>query len=66
LDKLEGKLTQAAKRRNEVMLGQLGKTEVNLFPGGKRQERVISWLYYLIRYGESLIEWLLERAEEKA
>ncbi len=62
LDKLRGKLTQAAARRNETMLGQLGKAGVQLWPGGKRQEREISWLYYMVRYGDALIDWLLEQA----
>jgi bacillithiol biosynthesis cysteine-adding enzyme BshC len=65
LGKLEGKLTQAAKRRNELMLEQLGKAEVNLWPGGNRQERAISWLYYLVRYGDGLLGWLLECADGK-
>jgi uncharacterized protein YllA (UPF0747 family) len=63
LDKLQGKLNQAAKRRNETMIGQLRKAELHLWPGGKRQERTISWLYYLVRYGNGIIDWLLERAE---
>ncbi|MBW7996554.1 MAG: bacillithiol biosynthesis cysteine-adding enzyme BshC [Candidatus Glassbacteria bacterium] len=62
LDKFQGKLTQAAKRRNETMLGQLRKAGVHLWPGGGRQEREISWLYYLVRYGDGLIDWLIERA----
>lgn len=63
LDKLQGKLIQAAKKRNETMLSQLRKAEVHLWPDGNRQEREISWLYYLVRYGEELIDWLLEQAE---
>ncbi len=61
LDKLRGKLTRAATRRNETMLGQLDKAGVHLWPRGKRQEREISWLYYLVRYGAELIDWLLEQ-----
>ncbi len=62
LEKLRGKLSQAARRRNETMLGQLGKAGNHLWPRGGRQERETSWLYYMVRYGESLVDWLLEQA----
>ena len=56
----ERKILQAVKRRNETRLQQLEKARVHLFPRGAPQERVTSPLYYLVRYGPSLLEELLE------
>jgi bacillithiol synthase len=61
LDKLRGKFSQAVRRRDETMLSQLGKAGNHLWPRGGRQERETSWLYYLVRYGEPMIDWFLEQ-----
>ena len=61
----ERKILQAVKRRNETRLQQLEKARVHLFPRGAPQERVTSPLYYLVRYGPSLLEELLEHFARK-
>lgn len=58
-DEAEKKILQAVKRQNEIALGQLEKTQRNLFPAGKPQERVLNAFHYLARYGPELIPALL-------
>jgi bacillithiol biosynthesis cysteine-adding enzyme BshC len=58
-DEAEKKILQAVKRQNEIALGQLEKTQRNLFPAGKPQERVLNVFHYLARYGPELIPALL-------
>jgi len=38
------------------MQGQLEKAAVNLYPGGKPQERVLTVYPFLVRYGEGLLD----------
>ncbi len=58
-DEAEKKIVQAVKRQNEVALGQLEKAQVNLYPLGKPQERVLNPFYFLTRYGPDLLDALL-------
>ena len=58
LDVLKGKATDAQKRRNETALRQLERASQSLMPGGGLQERQLSTLYYLNRYGPDFIRWL--------
>ncbi|MGY8779091.1 MAG: hypothetical protein ACKVIN_13345, partial [Longimicrobiales bacterium] len=60
LDDVEKKVTQAVKRESEITLSQLEKAQLHLFPNGKPAERVQSPIYYLARYGGSVLERLHE------
>ena len=60
LNKLRGKTTQASKRKNEVLRRQFLHAKNQVFPGGKPQERNLGFLYFLNRYGPSLIDRLDE------
>ncbi len=51
LHALEKKIARAVKRKNSTVLGQLEKAQVNLWPDGKAQERVLGPLQYAMRYG---------------
>lgn len=53
---LESRLQARVREKHEVMKGQLEKAAVNLFPGGKPQERVLNVFPYLVRYGEGLLD----------
>ncbi|MFC1537660.1 bacillithiol biosynthesis cysteine-adding enzyme BshC [Gemmatimonadota bacterium] len=61
LDRLTQKISAAANRQNQTMLGQLTRAAVQLWPEGLPQERQLASIYYLVRYGKDLIEFLLER-----
>jgi uncharacterized protein YllA (UPF0747 family) len=58
LEVLRGKATEAQKRRNETALRQLERASQALMPGGGLQERQVSAVHYLNRYGPDLVRWL--------
>ena len=58
LGALEKKVIRAIKRRSVTVAGQIAKAGVNLWPGGKPQDRVLSPLQYTMRYGPHFISML--------
>ena len=56
LGTLEKKIVRAVKRRDETKWSQIGKASVNLWPGGKPQDRMLTPLQYLMRYGRVFID----------
>ena len=55
LGTLEKKIVRAAKRRSETTRAQIHKARVNLWPAGKPQDRVLSPMQYLMRYGPEFL-----------
>lgn len=55
IDDVERKIVQARKRQTETTLRQLEKAQIQIFPGGKPQERVFPALSYLARYGDEVM-----------
>ena len=51
LGSLEKKIVRAVKRNAETTRTQIAKAQVNLWPGGKPQDRILCPLQFLIRYG---------------
>ena len=51
MDKLKGRLVRAEKQNHDQVRAQLEKAMINLYPGGKPQERALSVLYFLNKYG---------------
>ncbi|GBE29439.1 hypothetical protein BMS3Bbin04_00451 [bacterium BMS3Bbin04] len=62
VDKLRNTFSQRAKSRHSVLLKHVEQLSNHIFPGGTAQERVISPIYYLARYGNSLLDGLSENA----
>lgn len=58
LDQLERKAVQALKRRETETRPQLQRLREALMPGGRPQERVLSALPFLARYGPALLEMI--------
>lgn len=58
LRKLHGKIIQAAKRKDETLRRQFQHAQAQAFPGGNPQERTIGFVYFLNRYGPTLIDRL--------
>ncbi len=52
---LEKKIVRAVKRGSEVTWNQIAKAQVNLWPAGKPQDRVLGPLQYLMRYGGDFV-----------
>ena len=57
----ERKIVQSVKRENEVASSQLEVAQRHLFPDGQPQERMLTPLYYLARYGSDFVVSLTER-----
>lgn len=53
---LEAAVDDRLEERQEVVVRQIRKAARHLFPGGDPQERALSPLYYLARYGGSFVE----------
>lgn len=51
LDKLRGKVFRAIKEKNDIQIKRIHKIHTNLFPDRSLQERVISFIYYMNKYG---------------
>jgi bacillithiol biosynthesis cysteine-adding enzyme BshC len=56
---LRGKIISAAKKRDETMRRQFFRAQAQAFPDGMPQERAISAVSLLNRYGPALLERLL-------
>ena len=56
---LQNKIVQAAKRKDETLRRQFGRTRTLVFPNGQPQERALSLPFFLNRYGLPLIDRLV-------
>jgi bacillithiol synthase len=63
LQDVEKKLVQHLKRRQEIELGQIVRARTMILPDNKPQERVLTIVPFLSRYGPSLIPELNEAIE---
>jgi len=61
ISNLESKLQARVKEKNQVMQQQLEKAALHLYPGGRRQERVLNPYPYVVRYGRELLEGIYDR-----
>jgi bacillithiol biosynthesis cysteine-adding enzyme BshC len=58
LQTLNGKMIQAAKRRDETLRRQFSRTRSMAFPDGRAQERTIGFVSFLNQYGPAFVERL--------
>jgi bacillithiol biosynthesis cysteine-adding enzyme BshC len=58
LQTLQGKMIQAAKRRDDTLRRQYLRTRSLVFPGGQPQERTVGLVWFLNQYGPALIQRL--------
>ncbi len=54
-ERLRGKVLKAEKRQHDDMRGHIEKVQASLMPGGKLQERALSILPLLTKYGPDLL-----------
>jgi bacillithiol biosynthesis cysteine-adding enzyme BshC len=59
LKSLQGKVIQAAKRRDETLRRQFMRAQAQIFPLGQPQERTLTLVYFVNRYGPALVDTLL-------
>ena len=59
LKSLHGKIIQAAKRRDETLRRQFTRAQAQIFPLGHPQERTLTLVYFINRYGPGLVDTLL-------
>jgi len=57
---LEKKIVQAAKKQNDIAVGQIRKAGDHLYPNGHLQERVFNIVPYLLKYGPAFVDKLGE------
>jgi bacillithiol biosynthesis cysteine-adding enzyme BshC len=60
LKKLQAKIVQAAKRKDETLRRQFHHARAQAFPAGHPQERAIGFVTFLNKYGPGLVDRLLE------
>ena len=60
LRKLQSKIIQAVKRKNETLRRQFRHAQAQAFPAGHPQEREIGFVYFLNKYGSGLVDRLSE------
>jgi bacillithiol biosynthesis cysteine-adding enzyme BshC len=60
LRKLQGKIIQAAKRKDDTLRRQFKHAQAQAFPGGHPQEREVGVVYFLNRYGPTLVDRLAD------
>lgn len=58
-NRLRDRVVKAEKRRHEQTREQLAKTQTHLFPDGGLQERLMSPLYFMNKYGTDFVDRLL-------
>ncbi len=58
LERLEKRVSAAARQRDQVLTGQLEKSAESLWPGGAPQERALAFVFFLARYGQDFISFI--------
>lgn len=60
IDELNGKATEAQKKRYEITLRQIDKTSANLFPNMNLQERELSFFHFANKYGVDVLKKIFD------
>jgi bacillithiol biosynthesis cysteine-adding enzyme BshC len=63
LDILHEKANAAQKRRNETVVRQIERACQEFLPGGLLQERGLSILYFMNKYGPDLVRWFVDELD---
>lgn len=66
VDRFERRLIAASKRRHSDLMHDAATVRGSLFPFGRPQERTLSFIPFLARYGRKLQDAMLEQAAEHA
>lgn len=63
LDQLKSKVYRAIKKREKTQMARILRVQQNLFPGRNLQERTLSGIYYMNKFGLDIWDRLLEEME---
>ena len=66
LDKLKGRVYRSIKKQEEIQINRIEKIKVNLYPDGGLQERAVSPVYFMNKYGLDIWDNLLAELEEQS
>jgi bacillithiol synthase len=61
VEQLQGRLVRAEKQKHEVTLSQIRALKEKFFPNNGLQERFDSFMPFYLRYGERLVDIMLEK-----
>ena len=64
LNKLKGKVYRAVKSQEETQLNRIRRIKTNLFPSDNLQERSISGIYFMNKYGVDIWDDILESLDQ--
>lgn len=56
----QSKIIQASKKKDETLRRQFTKTQALAFPAGEPQERIVDLPFFVNRYGQAVVDRLLE------
>ncbi|MEX0720678.1 MAG: bacillithiol biosynthesis cysteine-adding enzyme BshC [Balneolaceae bacterium] len=65
LEKLQGRVHRSIKQQEEIQIKRIEKIKVNLFPDGGAQERAVSPVYFMNKYGLDIWQSLLKGIERE-
>ncbi len=63
LDQLKSRASIAQQKKNEITLNQIEKVARHLSPNGNFQEREISIVYFINKYGMEFTRWLMDEVK---
>jgi bacillithiol synthase len=63
LEVLQEKANAAQRRRNEAVVRQLERASHEFLPGGILQERGLSIVYFMNKYGPDLVRWFVDELD---
>ena len=65
IDKLRKKVVNSIRQKEEIQINRLKKVKFALFPNDRLQEREISFLYYMNKFGLDIWDRMLESLEDE-
>jgi uncharacterized protein YllA (UPF0747 family) len=65
LDQLKGRVYRSIKKQEKIQLNRIEKIKINLFPDGGLQERAVSPVYFMNKYGVDVWKKLLHKVEQE-
>jgi bacillithiol synthase len=66
VDRMERRLIAASKRQHAALMRDVATARGSLYPAGQPQERALSYIPFLARYGGELVDGMLRAAGEHA